>query len=162
WDMQVGSDGRVACATCHFHAGADHRAQNELSNPSGSFPLNYTLTLADFPFHQLADVTDNRSSVVRDTGQRTGSAGVARRPLVDASTSISGDDGTDSDAPAFNLSGLHLRQVTARNSPSVIDAVFNARNFWDGRASDIFSGRTPFGASDPAANSLVYRDAKLA
>src|SRR5580765_7539862 len=32
WDMQVGSDGRTACATCHFHAGADHRAQNQLSN----------------------------------------------------------------------------------------------------------------------------------
>ena len=23
WDMQVGSDGRTACATCHFHAGVD-------------------------------------------------------------------------------------------------------------------------------------------
>src|SRR5437868_2804190 len=35
WDMQVGSDGRTACGTCHFHAGADHRAQNQLSNPNG-------------------------------------------------------------------------------------------------------------------------------
>jgi cytochrome c peroxidase len=25
WDVQVGSDGRTACASCHFHAGADHR-----------------------------------------------------------------------------------------------------------------------------------------
>jgi cytochrome c peroxidase len=33
WDMQLGSDGRTACASCHFHAGADHRAQNQLSNP---------------------------------------------------------------------------------------------------------------------------------
>src|SRR5947208_16059781 len=32
WDMQVGSDGRTACGTCHFHAGADHRARNQLSN----------------------------------------------------------------------------------------------------------------------------------
>src|SRR5437016_2767166 len=32
WDMQTGSDGRQACASCHFHAGADHRAQNQLSN----------------------------------------------------------------------------------------------------------------------------------
>ncbi|WP_437492278.1 cytochrome c peroxidase [Sorangium sp. So ce1014] len=30
WDMQAGSDG-VACATCHFHAGADHRKRNQLS-----------------------------------------------------------------------------------------------------------------------------------
>src|SRR5436190_15034839 len=33
WDMQVGSDGKVACASCHFHAGADHRLNNQLSNP---------------------------------------------------------------------------------------------------------------------------------
>src|SRR5437763_14311408 len=25
WDMQVGVDGKQACASCHFHAGADHR-----------------------------------------------------------------------------------------------------------------------------------------
>jgi cytochrome c peroxidase len=30
WDVQVGSDGQTACATCHFHAGADHRVQNQL------------------------------------------------------------------------------------------------------------------------------------
>ena len=28
WDMQAGSDCRLACATCHFDAGADHRVQN--------------------------------------------------------------------------------------------------------------------------------------
>ena len=31
WDMQVGSDGVQACATCHFHAGADSRTVNQLS-----------------------------------------------------------------------------------------------------------------------------------
>jgi cytochrome c peroxidase len=30
WDMQVGSDGQ-ACATCHFHAGADNRTKNQIS-----------------------------------------------------------------------------------------------------------------------------------
>ena len=25
WDMQVGSDGKTSCATCHFHAGAARR-----------------------------------------------------------------------------------------------------------------------------------------
>ena len=29
WDQQTGSDG-VACATCHFHAGADRRTRNQL------------------------------------------------------------------------------------------------------------------------------------
>src|SRR5689334_19601608 len=49
WDMQVGSDGRTACATCHFHAGADHRMQNQLSDPKNPFPPNHSLTLAEFP-----------------------------------------------------------------------------------------------------------------
>ena len=31
WDMQVGSDGVTACASCHFHAGADNRIKNALS-----------------------------------------------------------------------------------------------------------------------------------
>src|SRR4051812_35203651 len=30
WDMQVGSDGQ-ACGSCHFHAGADSRAKNQLN-----------------------------------------------------------------------------------------------------------------------------------
>src|SRR5688572_18900280 len=41
WDMQTGSDGRTACATCHFHAGADHRAQNQLANTES--PSNLSL-----------------------------------------------------------------------------------------------------------------------
>ena len=31
WDMQVGSDGVQACATCHFKAGADDRSKNQIS-----------------------------------------------------------------------------------------------------------------------------------
>ena len=31
WDMQVGSDDVQACATCHFRAGADPRAKNQVS-----------------------------------------------------------------------------------------------------------------------------------
>jgi cytochrome c peroxidase len=31
WDMQVGSDGIQACATCHFNAGADIRLRNQIS-----------------------------------------------------------------------------------------------------------------------------------
>src|SRR5262245_53403188 len=30
WDMQVGSDGVQACASCHFRAGADPRSKNQL------------------------------------------------------------------------------------------------------------------------------------
>ena len=83
WDMQAGSDGRVACATCHFHAGADHRIQNQLVNSVDSFPVNHALTTADFPFRVLSNVNDNRSRVVRDSATVAGSAGLFRRMFVD-------------------------------------------------------------------------------
>ena len=35
WDMAMGSDGVQACASCHFHAGADPRTRNQL-NPGGA------------------------------------------------------------------------------------------------------------------------------
>ena len=31
WDMQAGSDGVQACATCHFNGGADSRSKNQIS-----------------------------------------------------------------------------------------------------------------------------------
>jgi hypothetical protein len=34
WDMQVGSDGIQACASCHFRGGADPRSINQ-ANPGG-------------------------------------------------------------------------------------------------------------------------------
>ncbi|TMA45266.1 MAG: cytochrome C peroxidase, partial [Deltaproteobacteria bacterium] len=31
WDMQAGSDGIVACASCHYQAGVDNRSRNTLA-----------------------------------------------------------------------------------------------------------------------------------
>ena len=56
---------------------------------------------------------------------------------------------------------MSIRQVTTRNAPSVVNAVFNFRNFWDGRASNVFTGATPFGDSDTALNAYVYQDGAL-
>ena len=41
-----------------------------------------------------------------------------------------------------------MRRVEPRNAPTVINAVFNFDNFWDGRASFIFNGVNPFGFRD--------------
>jgi PPOX class probable FMN-dependent enzyme len=65
WDAQVGSDGRTACATCHFHAGADHRITNQIAGPAASTTAvrpNTTLTIADFPFHAFTNPNDNASA----------------------------------------------------------------------------------------------------
>ena len=162
WDMQVGSDGRTACATCHFHAGADHRAQNQLSNPNGPFEPNHLMSLDDFPFRVFADSNNNLSPPLRDSGQRAGSAGIVRRSFS-ALAGSGPEEGIDSlDAPAFRVSGGNTRQVTPRNAPSVINAALNVRNFFDGRASDVFTGRTPFGDSDPRPNALAVSNGQLA
>jgi cytochrome c peroxidase len=159
WDMQVGSDGRTACATCHFHAGADHRRQNQLASTPDvrrPVPLNRVLTADDFPFHLKVNPLDARSAVLRDNRWIAGSAGVPFRTFAGVGEAGAPDSAADpaaSDAPA--IGGLRLRQVTARNTPSVINAVFNVRNFWDGRASEISTAHTPFGDSDTGLNMLV-------
>ncbi len=155
WDMQAGSDGRTACASCHFHAGADHRLQNQLSGPAGSFTPDSTFSTAQFPFHQLSDPTNNGSRVVNDSPAIAGSMGMLRRIFKDILPGLPWEDATETADPLFNANGLNTRQATGRNAPSVINAAFNYRNFWDGRASNIFTGATPFGTSDKGANVVA-------
>lgn len=159
WDVQVGSDGRTACASCHFHAGADHRTTNQLSGPftsSAAVLANLTLTAADFPFHVFANPNDNESAVIRARRDVVGSAGVLLQRFVAVAEGASTDAGADAGAGGrFTVGGLKVRQVTARNTPSVINAALNVRNFWDGRASNLFNANTPFGPADARASVLV-------
>jgi cytochrome c peroxidase len=155
WDMQVGSDGVQACATCHFDAGADSRSKNQLNPRIGPFTAhkpNEQLTASDFPFHQLADPADRNSQVLSDTDEVSGSAGLvptAFRGVVPGSAvEQTTSPGTD---PTFAVGGVNVRRATGRNAPSVINAVFNFRNFWDGRAQNEFNGVDPFGMRDPDA-----------
>ena len=160
WDMQTGSDGRTACASCHFHAGADHRLTNQLSGAAAV--VDTTLTASDFPFHRLSDLTNNRSAVVSDKRQVTGSMGVMEKIFLDVAAGTNIDLATISNFPSmFQPNGVHTRQVTPRDSPTVINAVFNVRNFWDGRANNIFTGATPFGDSDPRPHAWSYRNGVL-
>ena len=160
--MQVGSDGRTACASCHFHAGADHRAQNQLVDPSNAFPANHSLATVDFPFRLLADPSNRNSEALRDTSVRAGSAGLFRRifrDIVPGQAAEIGEEATDK--PEFMIGGLQVRRVTVRNSPSVVNAVFNVRNFWDGRASRVFNGFNPSGDGAAAPGALWLRDGVL-
>ena len=118
WDMQSGSDGNTACATCHFHAGADHRLQNQLAGPDAV--MNHELASQDFPFHLLSNPGNNRSAVVSDKQQVAGSMGVVTKDFVavqpgnpfDISNSVAF-------ASPFMPNGIHVRQVTVRNSPPI-------------------------------------------
>lgn len=162
WDMQLGSDGIQSCASCHFHAGADNRSKNQI-NPgqfnsvgqnttfeTGGSP-NYQLTAADYPFHKLADPNNRSSMVVSDSNDVTGSQGVFKSKFVDVVPGSDKDKVTPLKDDVFNVNGTNVRQVTPRNSPTVINAVFNFRNFWDGLAQNTFNGVNPLGLRDNTA-----------
>src|SRR2546422_1008295 len=168
WDMAVRRDGRV-CGSFHFHAGSDRRSKNQLNPGFRAVPSdntfsrfsrngggpNYQLKAADFPFHQLADVNNQNSAVVFDTNDISSSAGVFNFAFT-AVAPLAANSATDigtmaSPDPVFNVGGINVRGVEPRNTPTMINAVFNHRNFWDGRARSEFNGVNPIGQLDPAA-----------
>ncbi len=111
WDVRVSWDDRggmanntnnQACASCHFHAGADTRTANQLSpglnvqpapdlafggaagKMGGGGPAgpNVALAPADFPFHRLADANNRESAVLFDTNDAVSSQGSFRGALL--------------------------------------------------------------------------------
>ena len=166
WDSQVGSNGQ-ACASCHFHAGADNRRKNQL-NPGlnggdatfsimatgGAGGPNYTLAAGDFPFHRLADPLDRNSAILYDTNDVSSSQGTFDGGFVSTAPWILPDICGAPDRSVFQVGGIAVRKVEPRNTPTMINAVFNYRNFWDGRANNTFNGVSPFGARDVNARIL--------
>src|SRR5947209_7239764 len=251
WDMQAGSHDIHDYATCHFNAGADSRATNDV-NPGqaggdnsfqiGAGPnIHFTAGSSDagfggyhdgdFPFRKLADIND-RFSVIADVNDVSGSQGVFSTKMGQVAVGIpngnggvrpvpqggndKGDVDLDTNGPGFTfgpggthshktatsrttrgshgngggngtggafLGGVNItsvetdtsvpdavfsypdpdaagqvintRRTTGRNTPSAVDAVFNFRNFWDGRAQNVCNGANPFGNRDKSAHLLV-------
>jgi cytochrome c peroxidase len=160
WDMQVGSDGVQACASCHFHAGADNRVVNTMDPglravPSDPFFTtvnpNGKITAAMFPFTQFQDPEDRFSPMLFDTNDIVSSQGVHSTQFVALPVSGAVEVGAINPDPVFNVSGVNTRRVEPRNAPTTINAVFNYANFWDGRANFFFNGSNPFGDADPDA-----------
>jgi cytochrome c peroxidase len=160
WEMQAGSDNKTACATCHHHAGEDGRLRNQL-NPgkngawdnTGMGP-NADLTPGVFPFTVIDPASDadgdGHADLVSDTDDVVGSQGV--RKMTYGGLSKAGAEITTLVAdPVFTKDGKSVRQVTGRNTPNTYNAVFNHRNFFDGRAQTEFNGVNPFGRRDPSA-----------
>ena len=145
WDVQVGSDNKTACATCHNFGGADWRTKNQLA--AGG---NHQLTPADFKEpHGRLSVNSGKDIV--------GSQGVMQDGFM--SVNPGSVDACVNPTPAelfakFTLDGTvsgRTRQTTGRNAPNVINAAFYARQFWDGRAHRFFNGENIFGTQDPDA-----------
>jgi cytochrome c peroxidase len=169
WDVNVGSDG-MACASCHFHAGADVRGKNQLAptgRDSGGPPLfdpsptaqprgpNYLLGPDDFPFHQTNDPLDPISGVAYDSDDVTSSAGSFGGDFDSVSAVESDDACARAPDSLFHVGGVGTRRVTSRNAPTVINAVYSFRQFWDGAANNVFNGSSPWGERDPDAGVWV-------
>lgn len=184
WDTQVGSDGKTACATCHFSAGADSRAKNQLNPGQKATPTDDTfgnsaitgvsgfpqfgadrqLLVSDFPFHQLTDPQRedyNHRVITRDTNDVASSQGVFKTNFNGIVPGQAADNGTAVADSVFHVGDVNTRQVPPRNAPSVINAVFNVENFWDGRARNQFNGVNPFGPLDSSATVLVNTNSVL-
>ena len=171
WDMQVGSDGIQACASCHFHAGADHRVKNQVTpgllGGDITFQVrgpNETLTRSDFPFRKLVDSHSrglgglddaNDPNLISDANDVVSSMGVHFTEFEHIRIGGSVDAGRLNKDRVFHQNRLTTRRVEPRNTPTVINAVFNAANFLDGRANHFFNGVNPFGHQDVDARILV-------
>jgi cytochrome c peroxidase len=109
---------------------------------------NYQLTPTDFPFTRLAipnvrgvlDPTMDSNDVVSSQGIHHPNNAV--------------------DPLGFYVASSNTRRVEPRNTPTVINAVFNHRQFWDGRADNIFNGVNHVGHRDPNARVLRADDPK--
>ena len=142
--------------------GAGNTTMNN-GRPAGP---NIDLLPDDFPFHKLTPVRQadgslsptNREAVVTfDTndiassqGSFTGGPTTLEPTAVGQRTRC---DATPSAPFAVTAGGtlLGTRRVEPRNTPTVINAAFNFRNFWDGRANNTFNGVSPFGLRDKDA-----------
>ncbi|MEM5788076.1 MAG: cytochrome c peroxidase [Syntrophobacteraceae bacterium] len=144
WDMQAGSDGRTACATCHFQAGADVRTRNTVNpGPNAAFD---TVSGPGVPLPATLPIAVASDDIL-------GSQGILRRNFVRP-----GRTGRDvCSAPVLDTLFGRSRQVTGRNSPSVINSIYHFRTFWDGRANNIFNGVNPSGPGGVPPASLPVR-----
>ena len=185
WDMAVGSDGVQACASCHFHAGADSRSRNQL-NPNitrvkdqhngvvrgyhlapgagdDTFEVagpDHQLVTGDFPFVVAPNQWVQNGDVIEPDTAKGNSNDVTSSMGVFRTdyVGLSGgkvDVGTPVADPIWNVGGDNVRRVEPRNTPTTINAVFNFMNFWDGRANNRFNGVSPFGDTDRAARIYV-------
>ena len=199
WDMQVGSDFRriekhsdeaqvgrfigTACASCHYHFGADARDTHVTRIPLAAWNRYYSPQPADgsrsepprpLEFGETVREYDPLKSGVQKVPFAwlqaeapfwtiVGSQGVEPRKFAGLRCRTEGViKWTEEFSEAFSetvgacltehdmfMSGDRLvRQITSRNSPTVINSGFADRLFHDGRAESTFNGFSPFGDGD--------------
>lgn len=129
-------------STAHHTASGSRAAPNYLAKPE------------DFPFHQLADPLDRDSTILYTTNDVFSSQGVRPSKFVNLQQVVLPHKTVTFNEvciPELDAAFIFHRKVEPRNTPTMINAVFNFRNFWDGRANNIFNGFDPFGNRSNAA-----------
>ena len=163
WDMQVGSDGVQACASCHFRGG--RRSRDRSTRRTRAAPTTPTrrsicagrtqrLQVSDFPLTKFADPTDRHSQMLRSIDDVVSSQGVHLRQFQCVERGAIRDITVPVPDPVFSIEGINTRRSEPRNTPTVINAAFTLHNFWDRRARNIFNGVNPHGAGDEGARVL--------
>ena len=151
WDMQAGSDDKTACATCHFHAGADARTEE----PAQSLGRR----IVERVHRQLRLRPERLRLPVRPRQHHAGSQGVRKALVQGPDARAAASRRPLSPTRCSTWAAVNVRQVTGVNAPPAINAVFNHRNFYDGRAQAEFNGVNPFGNRDTSAR-VWHMDAK--
>jgi cytochrome c peroxidase len=176
WDTNVGSDG-MACGSCHFHAGADSRTKNQIHPGGKSTPVtdlifdttisghhlssNYQLQQSDFPFHQRENPVSELSPVIFNSDDVVSSSGTFGGEFEKVERSDSDNDQCARAADSiFHVNSVGTRRIEPRNTPTIINSIYNHRNFWDGRANNIFNGSSPWGDRDPYAGIWVKKNSR--
>jgi cytochrome c peroxidase len=141
------------------------------------FTPDYQLHATDFPLTKFNIPGDRTSGIASDTQAVVSSQGVHNSTFAPVAGGFAGDitlSSCPNDQPFIGLicdkanldptgngaiftSPLagQVRNVEPRNTPTVINAVFNFRNFWDSRARNEFNGVNPIGDLDPYARVLL-------
>ncbi len=162
--------------------GADRVFDNR-EGAEGKTGPNKVLDAGDFPFHKLSDPSDRESAVTFDsndifasqgnlsgdfvsTGRAAGErSGPERSAFRDTCRQVYDpfDSTSNPGGSSFHANNLIYRRVEPRHTPTNINAVFNRRQFWDGRASSQFNGVDAFGArtyvrqfTDPSDPSKTF------
>jgi cytochrome c peroxidase len=123
---------------------------------------NQNYVRADFPF--VRDIGDGANVVEvggveepapGNSNDVASSQGIHLTDFVGVTPANRLDQGLPRLDPVFNANGRSVRRVEPRNTPTMINAVLNLFNFWDGRANPFFNGVNPFGIQDPEARVFV-------
>jgi len=116
------------------------------------------MSASDFPSHRMTSPLlardPVRNPVISDSMEVVGSEGVTSKDFLGATPGVAVEAGLTVANQLLERGVASLRQTTARNSPTTINAAFLDRPFWDGRANRFFNGVNEFGDLDPAARVL--------